>query len=306
MPEIDINTKRGDPNARKDLKVFWEVECSLAPSEHKLLPCDWDTPDKWGTKPDRTRDLIIPLGKNDAGYISYDLSDDRTLMAAGGMFSGVGMFRRVSLLSLLKKHTANTLKLILIDPIKVLSDFDDIPHLLFPRVTQSHEWIKVLKWCHEESSRRLSLLEENNAMSIAHYNRLKKPSEDIIPEIVVMISEFGELMEGEENLDTLLIPFIQMTRATGIRFIITTQRPSEQILSKSLLEQFPTRIAFQMPYIAESEAFLGLPGAESLLGQGDMLVMYRGSKELLRLQGLYFPVDQTRAEVIKINEYKKC
>lgn len=301
MPEVDINLKRGQKDARKDIVDFWNQGDNF----DNLLPLKINEEDRWGVKPDTQTDIIIPIGKNENGYNLFDFNFGYNLLAGGSMLSGAGMFRRVSFLHLIKEYTPKKVKIVIIDSINQMSDFDDIPHLIFPRATKQEDVIKALNWCNEESDRRFNFLESRDKeRSILNYNRHLSEGEEIIPDIFIFISELGDVVSNKDALKSI-IQTIQISRATSIHFIITTQRPSIETIPDILKDNFFNRIAFQMPYKEESELFIGKSGAEELLGQGDMLFVDSNNDKIHHLQGLYFPVDGIKdkvKELIKLNE----
>ena len=290
MPKINVNKKRG-VNARVDLETFWNDNVNLENPFNTLLPITWGTDigHVVSEMPSKERDLFIPIGKNEKGYFTFDLSIGRHILAGGSMLSGVGMFRRVTLLSLIKTHTPETLRVILIDPKGLMSSFDDIPHLQFPRAKTAEDIIKAIKWCNVERNKRFKILEKSKTVSVGHYNKHKAAGDPVIPSIVIFISELGDLIDIP-NFDTRLYSIASMTRATSMHFVITTQQPSVSVVTPIIQETFCYRIAFQMPYEAESKMFVGQAGAEELLGQGDMLFKIYSNKEAIHLQGLYHPL----------------
>ena len=164
MPQIDVNRKRNDSNAQVDLEKFWIENKNLNNPHNTLLPITWGQHASHAVSktPDQEHDLFIPLGKNSEGYVTFDLNLGLNILAGSSMLSGVGMFRRVSLVSLLKKHTPETMKVILVDLKKLMSDFDSIQHLLFPRATTMDDVTKVFEWCQIESDNRLDILKKSN------------------------------------------------------------------------------------------------------------------------------------------------
>jgi len=290
MPKIDVNKKRGK-KARVDLEIFWNDNKNLENPFNRLLPVTWGTDigHVVSEMPSKERDLFVPIGKNEGGYFTFDLSIGRSILAGGSMLSGVGMFRRVTLLSLIKTHTPETLRVILIDPRGLMSSFDDIPHLQFPRAKTADDIIKAIKWCNAEGQKRIKVLEKSKTVNVGHYNKHRKVDDPVIPSIVIFISELGDLIDIP-NFDTRLYSIAGLTRMTHIHFVITTQQPSVNVVTPIIQETFCYRIAFQMPYEVESKMFVGQAGAEELLGQGDMLFKTYSNKEAIHLQGLYHPL----------------
>lgn len=292
MPQVDINIKRGNPDARKDLVDFWKDENPLSNLENNLTPISINEENKWGFKPDIENDVIIPIGKDDKGYTLFDFNQGYNLIAGGSMLSGAGMFKRVSLLHLLKNYSSEKVKVILLDTTNQMGGFDKSKYLLFPRATKKEDCIKLLDWCQKESDRRCDILEKNEKPWVSSYNKYKKDNEEFIPSIFVFISELGDILSEENGLKSI-IRISQLTRATSIHFIITTQRPNTETMSDLIKANFYNRIAFQMPHKEESELFINQAGAEELLGQGDMLFKDSNDK-IHHLQGLFFLEDNIK------------
>lgn len=303
MPEVDVNKKRNQEDAQVDLDTFWQDNNSLNNPKNKIIPYNWDqeTPGPFARHSDINRNLYIPLGKNEEGYVTFDLTLGLCILAVGNMLSGVGMFRRVSLLSLLKEHGPDTLKVILIDPIGIMSDFDDIPHLLFPRITTVEESLHALEWCQKEIEVRLDKVIESNNSSVWHHNENKEKNFTSIPDIVVVISELGDLA-SIQNFDTYLYSICGLTRFSSIHVIATTQQPSENVITKVIKECFGNRIALQLPYEAESKLVIEQAGAEELLGQGDMLLRDSRNEQIIHMQGLCVPVGETKKRAFQAYE----
>jgi len=289
MPTIDVNKKRGE-NVQVDLSDYLTDNKNLENPNNTLLPVSWgvDIGHVTSRIANKESDLFVPIGKNENGYVTFDLTLGRDILAGGSMLSGVGMFRRVSLVSLLKTNKPENLRIVLIDPKGLMSDFDTDPHLQFSRSKTQEEVVRAIKWCQEETDRRLNLLQQSNVVHVSDYNRYKSVDGLALPSIVIFISELGDLIDIP-NFDTLLYKIAGMTRATNIHFIITTQQPSVDVVTPIILETFTNRIAFQMPYEAESVLFVEQEGAEKLLGQGDMLFKNGYDNSVLHLQGLYYP-----------------
>lgn len=293
MPQIDINLKRGQNDARKDLVDFWRDENPLSNLSNTLTPITVEEENRWGFKPDIENDVIIPIGKDGKGFTLFDFNQGYNLIAGGGMLSGAGMFKRVSLLHILKNYSPEKVKVILLDTTNQMEGFDKSNHLLFPRATKIDDFIKLLDWCQKESERRCDILEKNERPWISSYNKYKKDNEEFIPSIFIFISELGDILSEENGLNSVM-KVAQLTRATSIHFIITTQRPSSETVSDLIKANFLNRIAFKMPYKEESELFIDQVGAEELLGQGDMLFKDSNDK-IHHLQGLFFLEDDIEA-----------
>jgi S-DNA-T family DNA segregation ATPase FtsK/SpoIIIE len=266
MPQVDINEKRG-------------YEASV-PVE-KI----------WSKFRDGTMDskFCIPLGENKKKEdVRIDLTSAHHILAAGAALSGFGMFRRVALATLLKFNKPEDLKFILIDPLEVsFFDFKNIDkHLVFPIITDNKKSIETLEWVYQELNRRYDVLKESKTHYIETYNE-NNPDKKI-PIIVVMVTELGELLDfDKEKAEKIILLIATRSKCAGIHLIITTQRPTKDVITGLIFANMPTKIAFQTGSKEGSLAVLFREGAEELLGQGDMLVDNIHNANTQRLQGYY-------------------
>lgn len=263
MPKIDVNKKRG-------------YEASIPIEKY------WDKFEK-----DLNKSFHIPIGETkEKKCRSINLKRNLHILVGGGALSGVGMFRRVTLATLLKFNKPKDLQFILIDSLKIsFFYFKNIDkYLALPIVRENKDVATALSWAREEMVRRYEALMKNHTRNIDGYNK-KNPSKKI-PRIVIIITELGEIMEfNKKETKRLLVDLLQMARPVGIHLIITTQRPNFLRTIPLVIANMPTRIAFKTGDKSGSLAILDRRGAEKLLGQGDMLVWYRNVKEPERMQG---------------------
>jgi S-DNA-T family DNA segregation ATPase FtsK/SpoIIIE len=270
-----------------------------------------------------TRVLPIALGKNLEGDpVVADLAKMPHLLIAGVTGSGKSVCINTVITSLIYTHPPETLKLLMIDPKMVeLSMYAALPHLGLPVVTNHHKAASVLKWAVWEMERRYRLLHANHARNIVDFNKkveekkpLKGPRETlatqagiqkelpldgeytggVIPYIVLIVDELADLMltvQGE--IETPLATLAQKARAIGIHLALATQRPSVNVITGLIKANFPCRIAFRVSAKVDSRTILDQNGAETLLGNGDMLFLPPGKSELLRVQGAFISTDET-------------
>jgi len=270
-----------------------------------------------------TRALPIALGKNLEGDpVVADLAKMPHLLIAGVTGSGKSVCINTVITSLIYTHPPEKLKLLMIDPKMVeLSMYAALPHLGLPVVTNHHKAASVLKWAVWEMERRYRLLHANHARNIADFNRKveeKKPlkgpretlatqagiqkelpldgeySDGIVPYIVLIVDELADLMltvQGE--IETPLATLAQKARAIGIHLVLATQRPSVNVITGLIKANFPCRVAFRVSAKVDSRTILDQNGAETLLGNGDMLFLPPGKSELLRVQGAFISTDET-------------
>ena len=240
-----------------------------------------------------TAPLVFILGRDVKGEpVLADLSKMPHLLIAGATGSGKSVCIHSILSSLLFKNSPDVLRLILVDPKRVeLARYNPIPHLLSPVIIENKKVLPALKWTIAEMERRYDLLSQENARDIFSYNAkmLKKDKrDDFLPFIVVVIDELADLMmHYGRDLEALIVRIAQMARATGIHLIISTQRPSVEVITGLIKANITTRIAFQVASQVDSRTILDIAGAEKLLGHGDMLFLSADSSKPKRIQSAF-------------------
>lgn len=260
--------------------------------------------------------LPLALGVDIIGNpVIGDLSRMPHLLVAGATGSGKSVGMNVMLVSLLCARTPDQMRLILIDPKRLeFAPYADIPHLLFPIITNPHEVAPVLKWVVQEMEMRYEVMAQAGVRNIADYHRTDpairfareyEMGVDLhgLPYIVIMVDELADLMmvAGKE-VEMLIARIAQMARAAGIHMIVATQRPSVDVVTGIIKVNFPSRIAFRVSTKIDSRTIIDGSGAEKLLGKGDMLCMSPTSATLQRLHGAYV----TDAEVDSLTDYLKA
>jgi len=231
--------------------------------------------------------LRLVLGKNVAGKpIAVDLGTMPHLLIAGTTGSGKSVCINAILCCLLMNRTPNQLRFVMVDPKRVeLTGYNGIPHLLTPVIVETDKVIGTLKWMSREMDSRYKKFSEVGARNIDDFNSCQ-PNK--LPYIVVVIDELADLMmmapeETERNLNRLA----QLARATGIHVIIATQRPSVDVITGMIKANFPARISFKVVSGVDSRVVLDQPGAERLIGLGDMLFQAPDAPAPKRLQGVF-------------------
>jgi S-DNA-T family DNA segregation ATPase FtsK/SpoIIIE len=235
--------------------------------------------------------LKLALGQDVSGIpVVADLTTMPHLLIAGATGSGKSVCINAMVACLLSTHTPETLRLLMIDPKMVeLVNYTGIPHLLAPVVTDLEKVVGVLNWATREMDRRYKLFAKAGARNITSYNeQMVKAEEDILPYIIVIIDELADLMMmAPDEVERAITRIAQMARATGMHLIIATQRPSVNVVTGLIKANFPARIAFAVSSQIDSRVIIDSPGADRLLGKGDMLYMASDSSKLKRLQGVF-------------------
>jgi len=232
--------------------------------------------------------LRLALGKNVSGQsIIADLTAMPHLLIAGTTGSGKSVCVNAILSCLLLTHSPATLRLVLVDPKRVeLTNYNGVPHLLAPVVVEADRVGGALQWMQREMDARYHKFSGENARNIVEYNR--RHPDDPLPYLVVVIDELADLMMiAPEETERSLTRLAQLARATGIHLILATQRPSVDVLTGLIKANFPARIAFAVATGIDSRVILDQPGAERLLGRGDMLFQAPDSPAPVRVQGVY-------------------
>ncbi len=235
--------------------------------------------------------LKIALGQDTSGQSAVaDLGRMPHLLVAGATGSGKSVCVNSIIATLLLTHTPDTLRFLMIDPKMVeLITYNGIPHLLSPVVVEVERAVPLLRWATGEMDRRYKLFSKEGARNVEAYNeKLVKRGEPVLPFIILVIDELADLMmAAPDDVERYICRLAQMSRATGIHLIIATQRPSVDVVTGLIKANFPSRIAFAVTSQIDSRVILDTPGAEALLGRGDMLFMRPDSSKLERLQGCF-------------------
>ncbi|MFH1146061.1 MAG: DNA translocase FtsK, partial [bacterium] len=232
--------------------------------------------------------LPFALGKDVTGH-TWVASIEKAphLLIAGATGSGKSVCINTMILSLLYSKSPDELKFIMVDPKRVeLTPYNDIPHLLTPVITDVDKTINALKWATGEMDSRYKLLEVAGKRNIEAYNGSVNMNK--LPYIVIIIDELADLMTVAANeVESLIVRLAQMSRAVGIHLVLATQRPSVDVITGSIKANIPTRAAFAVASAIDSRTILDGPGAEKLLGMGDMLFLNAQLGKPKRLQGAF-------------------
>ena len=246
--------------------------------------------------------ISVPLGLDVAGLPKVaDISKMPHVLIAGQTGSGKSICINSWISTILFRASPDEVRLIMVDPKRVeLSQYNGIPHLLTPVIVEPEKVVSALKWAVNEMERRYKLFTEVGAKNIDGYNNLS--GFQSIPYILIVIDELAEIMlfspaEVEDNICRIA----QMARATGIHLVLATQRPSVNIITGLIKANIPTRIAFAVASMTDSRVVLDTPGAEKLLGRGDMLYIPPDLAKPVRVQGCFI----SDKEVNRLIEFLK-
>ena len=256
-----------------------------------------------GLFPPHASPMAFWLGKDVTGKaILADLVRMVHLLIAGTTGSGKSGCLNALITSILLRATPDQVRMIMIDPKKVeLSNFNGVPHLLAPVVTNMKQATYVLDNICREMDRRYDVLSRNGCQDIRALNKkLVRAGEDAMPYTMVIIDELADLMMvAPSEVEDSIIRLGQLGRSCGIHLVVATQRPSVDVVTGMIKTNIPSRIAFAVSSQTDSRIILDQGGAESLLGMGDMLFSPMGSSKLLRVQGALV----TSAEMKLITEH---
>lgn len=252
--------------------------------------------------------LPIAIGKNINGEVVVkSLSKMVHMLVAGSTGSGKSIFLHSVIVSLMYKESPERLKFIMVDPKRVeFPIYNGMPHMMIPNaITDPDKAVNAFSWVVKEMERRYKVLEQFKVRDLQDYNNLdvvKNGDEKLMPYIVMIVDELAELMSvAKKEIEEKIRRITQLGRACGIHLVIATQRPSTEIITGTIKANMPTRVALTLANRFDSETILGEPGAEKLLGHGDMLFAPQDSLVPTRLQGAYI----TTSEINDIIKYVK-
>lgn len=250
----------------------------------------------------KSEPLAFPIGRNVNGEpVFTNIAKMPHMLVAGATGSGKSITLHSILIALLYKNSPDMLKMILIDPKRVeLSVYNNLPHLIAPVVTENKKAIGALRWVIQEMDRRYQVLLEAGSRDIKSYN---KSATEQLPYILVVIDELADLMStyGRE-VEGSIIRLAQMARATGIHIIVSTQRPSVEVITGLIKANITTRIALQVASQIDSRTILDMAGAEKLLGHGDLLFVSSDFSKPRRIQGAFLTEEEIKGVIKFIKE----
>lgn len=259
--------------------------------------------------------MAIPLflGKDSSGEaLVSDLASMPHLLIAGTTGSGKSVCINSIITSILMTRRPDEVKMILVDPKMVeMSAFNNIPHLMSPIVTETNRAVQILEWATVKMDERYAILAEARVKNIADFNKLgteeiinrfnpTTPDEEAqipkkLPLIMIVIDELADLMmTASKEIETYIVRLAQKSRAVGIHIVLATQRPQATVVTGLIKSNMPCRIGFRVAARMDSRIILDQNGAETLLGQGDMLFLKPGTSDLIRAQGTFMDDDEIK------------
>jgi DNA segregation ATPase FtsK/SpoIIIE, S-DNA-T family len=273
-----------------------------------------------GNKPEG---MAIPLflGKDSSGEaLVSDLASMPHLLIAGTTGSGKSVCINTIIAGILLTRRPDEVKMILIDPKMVeMTAFNTIPHLMTPIVTETRRAVQILEWATIKMDERYALFAEARVKNIGEYNALgteeivrrfepTSPEEEAkipkkLPYVVIVIDELADLMmTAAKEIEAHIVRLAQKSRAVGIHIVLATQRPQATVVTGLIKANMPTRIGFRVAARMDSRIILDQNGAETLLGQGDMLFLKPGTSDLIRAQGTFVSDEEVRRMVKHLKE----
>jgi S-DNA-T family DNA segregation ATPase FtsK/SpoIIIE len=254
------------------------------------------------TKAGAAGPLSVPLGidaRNEP--VMLDLASLPHLLIGGNVGTGKSNLLHLITTSLLTRHSADTLRFLMLDPKRVeLTLYQDIPHLLTPPITDTKKSVLALKWAVKEMHRRYDVLQSAHIGSIKSYHeaqRTRRRTLEPLPFIVILVDELADLMHTyRKELEASIISLAQMGRGVGIHLVLATQRPSSSVLTSDLKAILPSRIAFATSSYVDSRQILDCNGAEKLAGPGDLLFLPYHESKSRRIQSYY--INETVVEAV--------
>jgi DNA segregation ATPase FtsK/SpoIIIE, S-DNA-T family len=252
--------------------------------------------DIYSGRPEKTSPLVAWLGKGiDGNPVWTDIAKMPHVLVAGTTGSGKSGCVNAILSSILMQASPNEVRLVLVDPKQVeLNHYENVPHLLTPVVTSPRLAANVLSNLITEMESRYGIMSEARARNLDELNKVRrKKGESPLPHILCVIDELADLMMvAPAEVEDSIIRLAQKSRATGIHLVLATQRPSTDIITGTIKVNIPSRIAFAVSSQTDSRVILDQGGAETLLGQGDMLFRGAGTSKLSRVQGAFVTEDE--------------
>jgi S-DNA-T family DNA segregation ATPase FtsK/SpoIIIE len=273
---------------------------------------------------DRKSNLALALGEDVSGsYVFGNLDKMPHLMVAGATGTGKSVGINSIIMALLYQNSPKDLRMIMVDPKRVeLSVYNGIPHLLSEVIVDNSKVVNALKWAVGEMERRYRQLQDSGSRDIVSYNEKAESGEtkkvidpdtgeemeidlEKLPYIVIIIDELADLMGSHgKEVEGAIVRLAQMARAIGIHLVVSTQRPSVEVITGLIKANITTRISFQVATQIDSRTVIDMGGAEKLIGRGDMLYLSSSSPKPKRVQGVFISEEEVK-KVVKFIKNQK-
>ncbi|PJE64369.1 MAG: cell division protein FtsK [Candidatus Ryanbacteria bacterium CG10_big_fil_rev_8_21_14_0_10_43_42] len=251
--------------------------------------------------------LGFALGRDVTGQpVFVDLARAPHMLVAGSTGSGKSVSIHALILGLLFTKPPEQLRFLMIDPKRVeLSYYNGIPHLITPVVVEAKKAIQALKWAVKEMERRYEQLQAAGARDIISYNN-DDTNEDMMPYLVIVVDELADLMTSyPREVEASIVRIAQMARAVGIHLVVSTQRPSVEVITGLIKANITTRMALQVASQIDSRTILDMAGAEKLLGKGDMLYLSGDTSKPGRVQGVFVSEQEVKRATAYLKNIKE-
>lgn len=283
---LGVNSVTGSVRMQCPIPGTDNIGVEIPNNKSVVIPLDdiEDDLSKW----DNLTYLKIPLGIDVKGkLVKYDITRMPHMLIAGATGSGKSQFLHSTILSLMKTKSSTNVKFILVDPKRVeFGLYKDSSYLATSIIFDLEEGVKALLWLVEEMERRYKLLEQARTRNVRNFN--EKAGSIVLPFIVVIIDEFSSIMTFDPvTVEKCIMRVAQLAKATNLHMVLSTSRPSKNIYTRLIKANIPTRAAFSVASYVDSKVIIDQPGAEKLMGKGDMLFVPPDSAKPIRLQGIY-------------------
>jgi S-DNA-T family DNA segregation ATPase FtsK/SpoIIIE len=254
-----------------------------------------------------TAPLLIALGRDVTGTPTYaDLTKMPHMLIAGATGAGKSICIHTLITSLLFRNSPEALRFMMIDPKRVeLTIYNKIPHLLLPVITKPKKAVQALRWACKEMDRRYEELLKAGVRNVASYHK-KHKGYNSMPYLVIIVDELADMMSTfPREMEAAIVRLAQMSRAVGIHLVVSTQRPSVEIITGLIKANIPSRVALQVTSQVDSRTILDTSGAEKLLGSGDMLFIAGNTSKPKRIQGPFISEKEIKRVVDYLDEEYK-
>ena len=302
----DISVRLGGISVRLETVVAGQEVSGLEIPNPKITTVSFK--EVFTALPDvKEHPLAVAFGKNISGEVVYaDFNEFPHLLVAGTTGSGKSIFVNSIVATLIMRCSPDLVRLVIVDPKQIeFKKFSDIPHLLCPIITSGDEAKIMLEKMCKEMKRRYSIFNDaEGSVNIEQYNEWAEENNvEKLPYIVIVLDEYADLVDRCKGFSAPVVSLAQMARAAGIHLIISTQRPSTNVVTGVLKGNLPTHVALMTASSVDSQTIIGVGGAETLLGKGDMLVQSPLVSRVgtVRLQGCYI----SNKEIVHIVSYLK-